>query len=174
MYKTYSTNNNSQIFESKIKEKNIDTVIIYYQNREQLPTLDLPDKDLILICKDSNDIMEGDIQMNFFFKSILFVNRDAYLDILKRKKIFHLDEHSSFSKNIMSYTVRHMNQNVLNCVEAACIAFELELIDKDKPVLAMGGLMQNLDTLIVVTPAKYSKIENAKVNEVICEPIIEA
>ena len=34
--------------------------------------------------------------------------------------------------------------------------------------------MQNLDTLIVVTPAKYSKIENAKVNEVICEPIIEA
>lgn len=173
MYKTNSTENNSQVFESKIKEKNIDTLVIYYETKEQLPTLDLPDKHLILICKDSKDIMDGDIQMNFFFKSMLFVNQDAYIDILKQKKSINIEEKSNFSKEVFSSTIRHMNANVLNCVEGACLAFELGLIKKEEQVFAMSGMGKYLDILILVEPAKLSKIQQAKVREVVCEPAIE-
>ncbi|NBK99948.1 MAG: hypothetical protein EOM50_18440 [Erysipelotrichia bacterium] len=59
MYKTHSTDNNSQIFESKIQAQKADTIIVFFSRKEQLPTLNLPDKHLILICSESKEIMGG-------------------------------------------------------------------------------------------------------------------
>ncbi len=170
MYKTKNTENNSQIFESKIQSKNIDTLIIYFSKKDQLPTLNLPDKNLILICNQSREFQEGDVQMNFFCKSISFVSQETFIDILNHKNKLNLDDKTSFTTEIFTSTIRHLNENVQNCIQGASIALELELIPKDKEVLVMSGTGRYLDTLLLVEPGSLTKIHLTKIKEVLCEP----
>jgi len=170
MYKTHSDENNSQIFESKIQTKKVDNIIVFFHKRDQLPTLNLPDKHLILIYNESKDIMDGDIQMNFFCKSISFVSQDTWLDILNHKKKIIVDDKTSFSTEIFTSTIRHLSENMQDCIQAASISLELELIPKDKEVLVMSGTGRYLDTLVLIEPAPLSKIHLSKIKEVLCEP----
>lgn len=173
MIKTHSTDNNSSSFEMKINEKKSDTLIIFFEKQEQLPTLNIPNMHLILICSKEINFAEGDIQSNFFCKQVSFVNKETYTDILKKQKKIVIEDHTSFSQEIFNSSIRHIEPNIQNCLSGAGIACELELIESGREVLVISGTGKYLDTLIRMEASPINKLHQAKIKEILCQPEVE-
>lgn len=172
MFKTHSDSDNSQAFEIKLNEYKCSTLIIFYEKQDQLPTLNIPNIELILISNDAKDLEEGDIQSNFFCKNVCFVSKDTFIDMLNQKKKIKIEDKKSFSIEIFTSTIKHLDKNIQNCLNGASIALELELIAPSKDVLVISGSGRYLDTLILLEPSPLQKMHLSKIREIICQPEI--
>jgi hypothetical protein len=168
MIKTQSDGNNSQNFEININEKRSNTLVIFFQKQQQLPTLNIPDMDLILISDTESELEEGDIQSNFFCKSVCYVSKATFSDIIcHKKKMKHLNL-QDFSAGLTE-----KQENIKACFLACAIAFELDLLPPKKDIMVISGTGRYLDTLLLLQPSGLSKLNSIKIIENLCLPETE-
>ncbi len=170
MYKTHSNTDNSQVFELKINDQKIKNIIIYFEHEEQIPRLNLPDHNLILIGQKGLTMDEGSIQTNFFSKSIVYVSEQTIIDTLKHQKVQQAEDKLKFSRQVLNSTLKYENKGILNCVHGAALALEMDLVEAGKEVIVISGVEKALDTMVIVTPSTLAKVQMSKIKEVLCEP----
>lgn len=71
---------------------------------------------------------------------------------------------------IVSHTLRMFGQGLKVCVEVAVMALDAGLIEAVKPIIAIGGTTDGVDTAIIVVPAHASRILETRICEIICKP----
>jgi len=71
---------------------------------------------------------------------------------------------------IMAHTLRMFCQGVKVCVEIATMALDAGAIKKLRPIVAIGGTGNGLDTACVITPGYSAKIFETRVHEILCKP----
>lgn len=74
---------------------------------------------------------------------------------------------------IIAHTLRMFGQGLKVCVEAAVMALDAGLIEAGKPVIAMGGTADGVDTAIILVPAHASRILDTRICEIICKPTLQ-
>ena len=71
---------------------------------------------------------------------------------------------------IMAHTLRMFGQGVKVCVECAVMALDADAVAYKKPVVALGGTGNGLDTAAVITPAYSANILDTVIHEILCKP----
>lgn len=71
---------------------------------------------------------------------------------------------------IMAHTLRTMGQGTKVCFECAVMALDADVIPFGKPVVAVGGTANGVDTALVITPSYSASILDTKIHEFLCKP----
>lgn len=71
---------------------------------------------------------------------------------------------------IMAHTLRTLGQGTKVCFECAVMAMDADVIPYGKPVVAVGGTANGVDTALIITPSYSASILDTKIHEILCKP----
>lgn len=71
---------------------------------------------------------------------------------------------------IMAHTLRTMGQGTKVCFECAVMALDADAIAYGRPVIAVGGTANGVDTALIITPSYSASIMDTKIHEFLCKP----
>jgi len=86
---------------------------------------------------------------------------------------FHTDAlHGCAAPKRMGDVLRIFSQGVQVCVEIAMMAADGGLIKCDRRAVLIAGTGRGADTAIVATPSSSAKLEEFRVHEILCKPLL--
>lgn len=86
---------------------------------------------------------------------------------------FHTDAfHGCSAPKRMGDVLRIFSQGVQVCVEIAMMAADGGLLRCDRRCVTVAGTGRGADTAIVATPASSAKLEEMRVHEILCKPLL--
>ena len=71
---------------------------------------------------------------------------------------------------IVAHTLRTLGQGTKVCFECAVMAVDADVIPYGKPVVALGGSANGVDTAMLITPSYSASILDTKIHEILCKP----
>lgn len=75
-----------------------------------------------------------------------------------------------YPTEIIANALRMLCQGMKVCVEIGTMAIDAGQIEYGRPIIAIGGTGNGLDTACVITPAYSAKIFETNVHEILCKP----
>ena len=76
----------------------------------------------------------------------------------------------AYPLEIMAHTLRTFGAGTKVCFECAVMAMDADLLPYGKPVVALGGTGQGVDTAMVITPSYSASILDTRIHEILCKP----
>lgn len=71
---------------------------------------------------------------------------------------------------LVAHTLRMFGQGTKVCVEIALMAADCGLLSSGRPVVAVGGTAQGVDTACVLSPGYTASMLDTRIHEYLCKP----
>jgi len=104
-------------------------------------------------------------------RSLILRLSDAGRPFYAGTKPFHTDApHGSSAPTRMGNVLRIFSQGLQVCLEIVVTAADGGLLRCDQPCVAIAGTARGADTALTATPASSGKLEEMRVDEILCKP----
>ena len=111
-------------------------------------------------------------QENLFPQTLVKTLRESGHEVHFGTMLFHTDElYGTSAPTVMANVLRCFSQGVKVCFEIVLMASDAGLVAGGEQVIAIAGTGRGSDTALVMQAATSQKINNLKVNEIICKPL---